>query len=164
MRAGNRNTAAEAEIRALKAIRAPDVDGSRSGYASDALLFDVVNPLGRTGPEAARKRLAEWSSSFQGPNGYDLRDLSITRGDHVAFAHGLKRVSATSTDGRKLDMWWRATICYRRIDGTDGHARACVGALRRGERPRVAGPRTLAGGQRCVQTAWPCLGPTCVPS
>jgi ketosteroid isomerase-like protein len=35
----------------------------------------------------------------------------------VAFGHSLKRVSATTTDGQKLDMWWRATICYRRIDG-----------------------------------------------
>ena len=64
-----------------------------------------------------RKRLAAWFASFRGPIGYELRDLSITAGDDVAFGHSLNRVSATTTDGRKLDMWWRATICYRRIDG-----------------------------------------------
>jgi uncharacterized protein (TIGR02246 family) len=113
---------AEAQIRALiddqaKAIRTKDVDGSVASYAPDVLLFDVVNPLQRLGSEAARKRLAEWFASFQGPIGYELRDLSITSGDDAAFAHSLNRVSATTTDGRKLDMWWRATVCYRKIDG-----------------------------------------------
>jgi uncharacterized protein (TIGR02246 family) len=122
MTAGNGKTTAEAQIRALiddqaKAIRAKDIDRSVSDYASDVLLFDVVNPLRCVGSDAARKRLAEWLSSFRGPIGYELRDLSITTGDHVAFAHSLNRVSATTTDGKKLDMWWRATVCYRRIDG-----------------------------------------------
>ena len=88
-----------------------------SSYAPDVLLFDVVNPLRSTGSEAALKRLAEWLASFQGPIGYEFRDLAITAGDDVAFCHGLKRVRATTTAGQRLDMWWRATICYRRIDG-----------------------------------------------
>ena len=35
----------------------------------------------------------------------------------VAFSHGLSHVSATTTDGRKLDMWWRTTVCFRKIAG-----------------------------------------------
>ena len=80
-------------------------------------MFDVVNPLQRVGSEAAKQRLAEWFSTFQGPIGYELRDLSITAGEDVAFSHSLNRVSATTTDGEKLDMWWRATVCYRKLDG-----------------------------------------------
>jgi uncharacterized protein (TIGR02246 family) len=122
MTAGNGRTTAEAEIRALidqqaRAVRAKDVDGSLSGYAPDVLLFDVVDPLRSMGADAARERLAAWFASFRGPIGYELRELAITAGDDVAFGHSLKRVSATTTDGRKLDMWWRATVCYRRIDG-----------------------------------------------
>ena len=133
MTAGNGRTSAEAEIRALvddqaKAIRARDVDGSLSSYAPDVLLFDVVDPLRSTGADAARKRLAEWFASFQGPIGYELRDLSITAGNDVAFCHSLNRVSATTTAGQKLDMWWRATVCYRKVDGawTVTHERASV--------------------------------------
>ncbi len=115
-------TTAEAEIRALieeqvKAIRAKDVNGSVSSYAPDVLLFDVVNPLRSRGSDAARKRLAEWFASFQGTIGYEVRDLVITAGDDVAFCHALKRVRATTTAGQRLDMWWRATICYRKFDG-----------------------------------------------
>jgi uncharacterized protein (TIGR02246 family) len=122
MTAGNGGTTAEAEIRALieeqaEAIRAKDVDGSVSSYAPDVLLFDVVNPLRSTGSEAARGRLAEWFSSFRGPIGYEVRDLAIAAGDDVAFCHGLKRVSATTMAGQRLDMWWRATICFRKVDG-----------------------------------------------
>ena len=34
----------------------------------------------------------------------------------MAFCHALKRVRATTTAGQRLDMWWRATICYRKFD------------------------------------------------
>jgi uncharacterized protein (TIGR02246 family) len=112
----------EARIRALiddqaKAIRARDIGGSVSRCAPDILLFDVVNPLQSVGSDAARKRVTEWFATFQGPIGYELRDLSITTGDDVAFSHSLNRVSATTTDGEKLEMWWRATVCYRKLDG-----------------------------------------------
>ena len=122
MTAGDGRTTAEAEIRALieeqaEAVRAKDVDGCLSSYAPDILLFDVVNPLRSTGSAAARQRLAAWFASFRGPIGYELRDLAIAAGDDVAFCHSLKRVSATTTAGQRLDMWWRATICYRKVDG-----------------------------------------------
>jgi uncharacterized protein (TIGR02246 family) len=122
MTAGDGRTTAEAEIRALieaqaKAILAKDVEASVASYAPDVLLFDVVNALRSTGSEAARKRLAEWFAAFEGPIGYELRDLAITAADDVAFCHGLKRGRATTAGGQDLDMWWRSTICYRRIDG-----------------------------------------------
>jgi uncharacterized protein (TIGR02246 family) len=121
MATGSDRASAEARIRALLdeqagAIRAKDVDGSVASYASDVLLFDVVNPLQSTGLKALRTRLAQWFASFEGPIGYELRDLGITAGDDVGFSHGLNRVSATTTDGRKLDMWWRATLGWRRIE------------------------------------------------
>jgi uncharacterized protein (TIGR02246 family) len=112
----------EVQIRALieekiKAVRAKDIDGATSSYAPDVLSFDVVNALQYVGSDAIRKRLEEWFSSFQGSIGFEIRDLSITSGDRVAFSHSLNHVSATTTGGGKLDMWWRETACYRKIDG-----------------------------------------------
>ena len=122
MTAESGRTTAETDIRALiedraRAVRAKDVEQSLCRHASDVLLFDVVRPLRARGSDAARKRLAAWFASFRGPVGYEVRDLSITAGDDLAFSHSLNRVSATTTGGQQLDMWWRATICYRRIDG-----------------------------------------------
>jgi uncharacterized protein (TIGR02246 family) len=112
----------EVQIRELianktKAVRAKDIDGATSNYAPDVLSFDVVNPLRYIGVSAIRKRLEEWFSSFQGSIGLEIRDLSVTVGEAVAFSHCLNHVSATTTDGRKLDMWWRETACYRKLEG-----------------------------------------------
>lgn len=113
----------EAQIRALiedrvKAVHAKDINGVMSNHASDILSFDVVNPLQYTGSDTVRERAEEWFSLYRGPIGYEIRDLSITTGDDVAFCHYLYRVSGTTTDGGEVDMWVRATVCYRKIDGT----------------------------------------------
>jgi uncharacterized protein (TIGR02246 family) len=112
----------EAQIRDMvsewvKAVRAKDLNGSTSDYASDVVLFDVVNPLQHVGSDAARKRAQEWFSSFESPIGYEIRDLKVTAGDDVAVCHSLNHVSGTTTQGKEIDMWWRATVCLRKSDG-----------------------------------------------
>jgi ketosteroid isomerase-like protein len=112
----------EIQIRALidgrtKAVCAKDSVRATSGITPDILTFDVVNPLEHIGSDASRKRAEEWFASFQGPISYETRDMNITAGDDVAFAHGLCHVSATMTDGgQQIDMWWRSTVCFRKID------------------------------------------------
>ena len=131
MTAATRRAADEIEIRRLidhqaEAVRAKDVDGSTFNYAPDILLFDVVNPLQRIGREASRQRAEAWFSSFEGPIGYEIRDLEITSGDDVAYSHSLNRVSGKTTDGKRIDMWWRSTVCFGKIAGkwviTHGHS------------------------------------------
>ena len=112
----------ESQIRTLiddrvKAVRTRDVNASMSNLAPDILSFDVVNPLQRIGSDASRKRAEEWFSSLEDPIGYEIRDLRITAGGEVGFSHGLSHVSATRTDGAQLDMWWRTTLCFSKIDG-----------------------------------------------
>jgi ketosteroid isomerase-like protein len=66
---------------------------------------------------AVKKRAAEWfSTTFDGPLGYEMHDLRIATSGDVAFSHSLNHVTGTRTDGKKLDMWWRATVCYRKMD------------------------------------------------
>lgn len=101
----------------VKAVRAKDIIGAMSSYAPDVLSFDVVNPLQYTGADAIVARLTAWFASFQGPIGYEIRDLNIMTSDDVAFSHCLNQVSASKTDGGKLNMWWRETVCYRKLDG-----------------------------------------------
>ena len=117
----NSKTTDEAQIRQLiadreEAVRTRDVNGSMIDVASYVVSFDVVNPLQHTGADALRQRAEEWFGSFQGPIGYETRDLIITAGDEVAFSHGLSHVSALRSDGGQLDMWWRTTLCFRKTD------------------------------------------------
>jgi ketosteroid isomerase-like protein len=46
------------------------------------------------------------------------RDLSITADGDVAFCRSLNRISGTRTDGEETDVWVRATVGLRRIDGS----------------------------------------------
>jgi uncharacterized protein (TIGR02246 family) len=112
----------ESEIRLVfeswvKAIRAQDSKALVSSFASDVLMFDLINPLQYVGPDATRNRAEEWLSSFQGPINYENRDLRVTASQDVAFAHSLNRIDATTKDGRKIDMWWRATVCFCKRNG-----------------------------------------------
>jgi ketosteroid isomerase-like protein len=99
----------------VDAIRSKDVDARLSNYSKNVSLFDVIEPMQYFGFDAVRKRAAEWFSTFDGPLGYEMHDLRIATNDDVAFSHSLNHVSGTKTDGKKLDMWWRATVCYRKL-------------------------------------------------
>ena len=101
----------------LTALRAEDLDRIMSCYVPDVLLFDILPPLQYVGADAYRKKWAEWFATFQGSIGYETRNLSVTSGDDVAFSHSLNRISGKRTDGEETDVWMRATVCYRKIDG-----------------------------------------------
>jgi ketosteroid isomerase-like protein len=112
----------EAEIRQLidsrlEAIHAKDTNAVMASSAPDFLLFDLAPPLQHRGADMNRKGLEEWFTTFRGAVGYELRDLSITAGDEVAFGHSLARISGARTDGTQTDVWVRATLCLRRIGG-----------------------------------------------
>ena len=98
----------------VRAIRARDIDGALSHYAPGVLSFDLVNPLQHQGVGAVKKRLQEWFASFNGPLEFEVRDLDVSAGEDFAFSHGMHHVHGTTTDGKSIDMWWRATLCYRR--------------------------------------------------
>lgn len=115
-------TTNEAAIRELidgfvEAVRAKDINGVMSVYAPDLVAFDVVPPLQYVGAEAFRKVWQEVFETFQGPIPYEVRDLSITAGDDVAFSHSLNRNSGTMKNGQKTDLWLRWTACYRKTNG-----------------------------------------------
>jgi uncharacterized protein (TIGR02246 family) len=119
--AKRRAPAAETEIRALvediaSAIRCQDADALIAHYAPDVLAFDLLLPLQYEGVDALKKRASQWLASFEGPVGFEMRNLRITAGDDVAFCHSLNGVKGTSQGGAQVDMWWRATICFSRRD------------------------------------------------
>lgn len=112
----------EAEIRhhvdqVVEAISAKDLQGLRRLYATDVVSFDVEPPLQHVGIEA---KLKNWAKVFQFFDAvtYEVRDLTVTVGDQVAFGHCFARLAGTLQDGHPTSgMWVRATLCFRKIDG-----------------------------------------------
>ncbi len=113
----------EADIRQLidklvEAIRAMDVEGLKACFAPDIVSFDVGPPLQHVGAEEKCKNWEVAFTLYQPPLGYEIRDLTITVGDDVAFGHSLNRLSGTMKDGNRNDApWVRYTGGFRKIDG-----------------------------------------------
>ena len=100
----------EAQIRRqfdkiAEGIRAKDLEGLRRLYAADVVSFDVEPPLQHVGIEAKLKNWAKVFTFFQDVD-YEVRDLTVTVGDDVAFGHAFGRLSGTSGSGT-----WRGPLC-----------------------------------------------------
>jgi ketosteroid isomerase-like protein len=115
----------EAQIRELidnwaKALRAKDINELMSHYTPDILVFDLAPPLQYKGTDAYRKNFEEWFPSFQGPVGYEIRDLRITTGDDVAFSHSLNRISGARTSAEKAISGCARPLASVRVTANGG--------------------------------------------
>jgi PhnB protein len=115
-----RQAAAEAEIRALiddwaRSLRAKDADGVMAHHAPASVTFDLAPPLISAGADATG--LEAWFATWRGALAYEIRNLRIVAGEDVAFCHGLNRLSGTKTEGEKVDIWFRQTLCFCKIGG-----------------------------------------------
>jgi len=100
------------------AIRALDLKSVMSICAMDVVSFDIEPPLQHVGAEAKRKNWERVFAVYEHPLGYEIRDLAITVGEDVAFAHSLNRLSGTLKSGTKTTGFWvRATTCFRKVNG-----------------------------------------------
>ena len=101
----------------VRAVRAKDVETLMAWYAPDVVAFDLVAPLAHRGAGGVRKRVAEWFASFRTAIDYEVRDVDLFLAGDVAFDHHLTHVRGTSASGAAIDMWFRETVGYRKLDG-----------------------------------------------
>ena len=101
----------------VEAIRAMDIERVKSIYAPDIVSFDAGPPLQHVGAEAKWKNWEEAFTVLQPPLDYDVRDLTVTLNDDLAFTHSFNRLSGTLENGSRIGFWVRVTVCLRKIDG-----------------------------------------------
>ena len=102
--------------RLTEAIRAMDLERIAPIYAQDIVSFDIEPPLRHLGSEA---KMGNWTRAFAAyrpPLGYEVRDLTITVGDGLAFGHTLAKISGTLGNGNRSEYWVRWTMCLRKTD------------------------------------------------
>lgn len=97
------------------AIRNKDVQKVIDLFAPDSARYSLAPPLETT--ESLQQEMEEWFATWQGPIGYEVQNLSIATDDKVAFCHGLGHYTGTKTDGAKPDVWFRETLCLRKLNG-----------------------------------------------
>lgn len=112
----------EADIRLrieslAKALNDMDLDGVMSVYAPDIVSYDGGPQLQAVGVNAKKKNWEEAFALFQAPIDYEIRDLSITSSDDMAFVRGFARLRGTMKNGNSTNgVWVRVTLCFRKID------------------------------------------------
>ncbi|HEU0097274.1 MAG TPA: nuclear transport factor 2 family protein [Allosphingosinicella sp.] len=113
----------EAGIRALieersEAIRTKDAARAVATLAADVVAFELAPPLA-LGPEAALDEagLAAWLSGWEGPVRIEIRHLHIEAAGNVGWSRSLNRLHGELKGGRRVDMWMRSTLAFRREDG-----------------------------------------------
>jgi ketosteroid isomerase-like protein len=110
----------EAGIRALieeraATLRRKDARGFVACQSVDYALYSLYSmgsPL--AADQASVEDVDGWFAGWDGPIGYEVRDLDIAADGDVAFCHGFARMSGTKTDGEVVDLWFRLTLGLRR--------------------------------------------------
>jgi uncharacterized protein (TIGR02246 family) len=101
----------------VAAVHAKDPEPLAARQAPDIVTFDVLPPLHARGSDAVQAKTQAWFDAYIGDIGYEVRDLHVSADGDVGFCSFLYHVSGTLTSGGEVDMWVRATLGCRRIDG-----------------------------------------------
>ncbi|MEO1247638.1 MAG: nuclear transport factor 2 family protein [Pseudomonadota bacterium] len=115
-----------------------DADAVLDCYAPDAVVYDMAPPLGRRG--ADRRNLEEWFATWNGPISIESADVELIVAEEMAYLAGFNRMRGTKIDGEQVDLWFRTTMCLRKLGGRwcithdhssvpfhmDGSYRACI--------------------------------------
>jgi uncharacterized protein (TIGR02246 family) len=113
------STTDRTEIKALfqnlvKAHAEHDADAIVEAYAPDAVIYELVPPLGRRGMN--RDSVAAWLAGWDGPIQINARDVNLRVEGGLAFVSALNRMRGR-IGGEDQDMWYRTTMCLRKISG-----------------------------------------------
>jgi ketosteroid isomerase-like protein len=123
MRNTAKQTSDEAQLAALlddltSAIYAKDARAAVAVHAPDVVAYDLAPPLRIASAQVRDANyIQQWFDTWAGPIGSEARDLEIVVGDGVAYACALRHMTGMKTDGKTVDLWFRATACFRRLNG-----------------------------------------------
>ncbi|MGB5252109.1 MAG: nuclear transport factor 2 family protein, partial [Sedimenticolaceae bacterium] len=60
---------------------------------------------------------AAWLATWDGPILVDAADVDLVVDEAIAWTTALNRMRGVKTDGSQVDLWFRTTMCFRKIEG-----------------------------------------------
>jgi ketosteroid isomerase-like protein len=90
-----------------------DPDVIAACYAPNAVIYSLAPPLGVRGMD--RDDIAAWLDTWDGPIHVDAQDTDLSVVDDLAYLSALNRMHGVKTDGEAVDLWFRTTMCLRKI-------------------------------------------------
>ena len=109
--------AAEKEILELcrkleQAHHDKDAEAIVACFAPEAVIYDLAPPLGRRGQD--RSEVQAWLDTWRGPISIKTAEVDLVVSGDLAYSSALNRIGGTKTEGVDIDLWFRATMCFRR--------------------------------------------------
>lgn len=103
-----------------RAIEGQDADRLVGFYAPGVVVFDLAPPLQQPAAEVLDPGSHRaWFATFEPGIEYETRDVNVTVGGDVAFAHGLARLTATPRgSSENFTLWFRMTLGLTRAGTT----------------------------------------------
>jgi ketosteroid isomerase-like protein len=80
-------------------------------------MFDVPPPFLSRGLDAYMATWETFLSWSEKPVANDFHDAEISAGKDVAFATAIGRCAGVDSNGKREELQFRLTICFRKIDG-----------------------------------------------
>jgi len=112
----------ENEIKAIiekrvLAIKDRNVERKLVNFSKDVISYDVVGQLKYVGAEAIKNRLNEWLSTLDQIINFEITDVKINSTLEIAYCSSLNHINANTVSGNNLDMFWRETTCFKKMQG-----------------------------------------------
>jgi ketosteroid isomerase-like protein len=98
------------------AVRRKDLNAILANHSSNILMFDVPPPLESKGLEAYKRTWDLFFSWAHDPVVFNIREMSVTAGDDVAFVTALMCCAGIEVNGDDIELAFRLTIGLRKIN------------------------------------------------
>jgi PhnB protein len=107
-------------------LRRKDVEAVARHFTDNPVGFYLAPPL--VADADLGTNMSEWFDTFDGPLGYEIRDLTIHASGDVGWAHALNHLTGRKTSGEETDLWFRLTMGFDKIgdDWKIAHAHESV--------------------------------------
>ena len=99
--------------RRADALRAKDVNGVVACRTADYVQYSLAPPLVSIDDPGD---ISAWFATWRGPIESEVRDLTIVVSGDIAYSFGLCRMTGTKTSGDEVDLWFRETLGFRKVD------------------------------------------------
>lgn len=108
----------EVSDKLLRALEAKDAEEATAFFAEENVMFTIAPPL-ENAPQTSDgiEDVKRWLDGFvEGPK-FETADRHLTVDGDVAFSYGLVHLRGKKAEGEVVDVWYRETNCFRRING-----------------------------------------------
>jgi len=103
----------------VAAVNAKDINGIMAYYTPDdsLLVFDALIPRQYVGAAAFRKDWEGFLATYPGALHAEVSDWKSETDGNLAYGRGIFKTSGPDKDGKPLDLTFRVTDVFKKING-----------------------------------------------